>query len=820
MVEVGPEWAQDRLPDGSVSSHLQFSLKSAEEAVANEALVASARKAAELFTSSQLVTRQLNTAQQLKSRFAKIAEDSQRMAETSAQLARQKVAEQELADQDELIAARAEASKMLELSQASALSAADNFELQIASVTDLAILRKMASRELASARLVAGQALVDAQKIAEDRLAAAARLAAGRLIHAEAVGRVREASEISAAQTAAAEELLSLQESSSFELAAIQTAAAEELIGAAKNVAQHFIDMQDASRQQLGIAERQLRRVMDVAGIASCTASANGQLLRVNNALCEMAERDEQDLLSLNLTDLAHPNDRHVLLELLSDLNSGERESARISMRFLTPDSKVIWGDFSIAASHNIDGAMEFNIVHIVDITERVNLESSLALMATHDSLTGLANRAALTDDLGRALLSQRRSGRLTAVLSMDLDHFKNVNDSLGHAAGDELLIEAAERIKTATRGGDLVARPGGDEFVIVMRDLNEPEDAIRSAWRLVQQFRQAFPLSAGEVFTTATIGIAIASNLMPTIPGGDDSDIRELLHDADAAMYAAKAAGRDRVSVYDVELQSLAETRFATEIQLRRALEQDQLLVFYQPEIDLTTGSLTAVEALLRWQHPDGSLWNASEFIDIAENTGLIKTIGDWALRQACIQAATWSHIRPDHPIIVRVNKSAYEISDPQFLHTLDDALSTSGLDPARLCIELTESSMIRESSIAAKNIAGIHSRGISLAIDDFGTGFASLTYLRLYPMSVIKIDRSFVKDIEIDKEDHAIISSIINLGSVLGMTVTAEGVESLAQARLLREAGCQRAQGLLYSKAVPAKEIDSLIDFAYQVA
>ena len=435
-----------------------------------------------------------------------------------------------------------------------------------------------------------------------------------------------------------------------------------------------------------------------------------------------------------------------------------------------------------------------------MDITARKRASDELLQMATHDPLTGLANRTALNDEIDLALRAARRSGHTTAVLMIDLDRFKDVNDTLGHAAGDRLLIAAAERLARIVRGGDLVARTGGDEFVIVMRDLEDPEEALHAARRIVEGFRDPFAAHGSELYATASVGVATSA---------DSGDAGDLVREADTAMYVAKESGRDRVAVFNEGLRAVAAARIEIEGDLRRAFDHGQLRLWYQPEVDLATGSMTAVEALLRWQHPDGSIWVADRFVDIAEKTGLILDIGDWVLREACSQAARWAVARPDPALTVRVNVSTLQLAESGLLAAIDDALDSSDLDPRLLCVEITETTLLHQTAAAAGNLVGIRDRGISIAIDDFGTGYASLAYLRDYPIDILKIDRSFVTDMATNDNDARIVAGIIALAGALGIDVTAEGVESTEHAALLRAMGCPTAQGYLFSQALPADEI-----------
>ncbi|MBK9741199.1 MAG: EAL domain-containing protein [Actinobacteria bacterium] len=568
-------------------------------------------------------------------------------------------------------------------------------------------------------------------------------------------------------------------------------------------------DITDLKNAQTALAaEAQLRLGMDNSAIGMCIVSREGRFLRVNRILCGILERSAEELECLSWADVTHPDDVASGSELVVGLLTRQRASFRTRKRYLAPDGRVIWAEVSVGVLPQADGSVSQFLAQVVDITEQVTAESELVNLATHDPLTGLANRAALRDEITRALSAASRSGRLTAVLMIDLDRFKNVNDSLGHTVGDELLRAAAGRIEASVRGGDLVARPGGDEFVIVMRDLDSPSEAVRAAWRIVTDLRAPFKTTGTELSATASIGVALA---------GEASGADDLLREADTAMYLAKREGRDRVTVFNEELRVAASFRLATETHLRHALAENQLEVWYQPEVNLATGTLIAVEALLRWRHPDGEIYTADRFIDIAEETGIILDIGDWVIRSACTQAAAWQAARPDRPLTVRFNLSTLQVAEDGLLEAIDEAISASGADPRRLCVEITETALLRETATAHTNLVGIRQRGISIAIDDFGTGYASLAYLRDYPVDVLKIDRSFVADITISDQSRRIVTGIIALSDALGISVTAEGVEDHEQAIMLRDVGCPAAQGYLYSKAVPAEDISPLLDTTF---
>jgi diguanylate cyclase (GGDEF)-like protein/PAS domain S-box-containing protein len=439
------------------------------------------------------------------------------------------------------------------------------------------------------------------------------------------------------------------------------------------------------------------------------------------------------------------------------------------------------------------------------DVTERHDRVRQIAERAIHDPLTGLVNRTGILEELERSLTASARSGRPTGVLLVDLDHFKTVNDSLGHAVGDQLLRAAAARLTDTVRGGDLIGRLGGDEFVVVMRDLDAEDDAVEAAGRIVTAFRE--PLTHGdlEFYATASVGIAIS---------GAATTADDLVREADTALYRAKDEGRDRASVFNEALRERATRRMTLEAELRPALANGELEVWYQPEVDLLAGRVIAVEALLRWHHPSGEIYTADRFIEAAEDTGLILDIGDWVLNEACRQAAVWAEERPGRPITVRVNVSALQLAEAGLVDALDTALADSGLDPDLLCIEITETALLNETSTARANLAAIRGRGVHIALDDFGTGYASLAYLREFPIHIIKIDRGFTANLLVDDYERRLVAGIIALAELLDMLVTAEGIEVREQAILLTELGCASGQGFLFARAVPPDEVRALFD------
>ena len=442
----------------------------------------------------------------------------------------------------------------------------------------------------------------------------------------------------------------------------------------------------------------------------------------------------------------------------------------------------------------------------LADALERQAIEDAIRERAVHDPLTGLPNRVLFVDRLEHALARLGRQRSLCAILFLDLDHFKLVNDSLGHHVGDELLAAAAPRLKQALRSSDTVARFGGDEFGILLEDIASERDAIESAERIAAIFARPFVLSGSEHFVTTSIGIALAR-------GGELAD--ELIRDADAAMYRAKERGRARYEVFDEAMRGRAIARLRMENDLRRALERDELRLEYQPVVSLRNFAIVGVEALLRWRHPERGEIAPSEFIPIAEENGLIEPIGRWVLEQACRQGAEWYRARPDAaPITISVNLSAVQVSRRSLPEVVRSVLRSTGLDPACLSLEITETVMVRDADGLGEVLQALKAVGVRLVLDDFGTGYSSLSYLTRLPLDVLKVDRSFVDGLGSEPRDTAITETIIAMSRALSLDVVAEGVETADHVRELSRLGCGLAQGYHFSRALPAHEITHALE------
>ncbi|MEX2289074.1 MAG: EAL domain-containing protein [Mycobacteriales bacterium] len=457
---------------------------------------------------------------------------------------------------------------------------------------------------------------------------------------------------------------------------------------------------------------------------------------------------------------------------------------------------------FSVRISPaEIDGSPGAVITH-VDVTEMRQVQQALSHQVLHDVLTGLPNRLLLGDRLRQALADSARRGTHVAVAFIDIDHFKRVNDNHGHPAGDALLVEVAGRLQRQIRAVDTLARVSGDEFVVVWQDLTDPAEAELLSDRLSTALSGSFDLGSASVTVSASVGVVVGR--APQSP-------EELLQAADAAMYEAKQRGGAQVGVFTAQLRQDIEERNAIETGLRRALTDDELVLHYQPVVDLTTGQAVGVEALVRWQHPQHGLIGPDRFIPVAESSGLIVPLGRWVLQRACRQAASWTGLLAG--LHVAVNLSARELTHCDVLDNIRQALKDSGLAAQRLVLEVTETTVMEDTRVAGAVLDALSDLGVRISVDDFGTGYSSLLYLRRYPISALKVDRTFVSGIGVTIADDAICNSVISLAKAVGTTSIAEGVETIEQYTALRRLGCEQAQGFLWSPAVPASQLPEVL-------
>lgn len=483
--------------------------------------------------------------------------------------------------------------------------------------------------------------------------------------------------------------------------------------------------------------------------------------------------------------------------EIRHAISRGSEGNTVISLR--RPDGERRWIELFLAPVRNEAGTVTHFIGILNDVTHRKDAERHLNYLANHDSLTGLPNRNLLHDRLTHAI-TRRRDGVL-AVLFLDLNRFKLINDSYGHDVGDELLKEVATRISASLRAEDTVARLGGDEFVVLLEDLPGSDAAAQAAGKIAARLSAPVVIGGRELPLGASIGIALHPR--------DGDSAQDLLKNADSAMYRAKEEGRGSFCFFSGEMNARAVSRLTLENELRRALDQGELEVFYQPQVAMTDGTLLGAEALVRWRHPAKGLISPVDFIPVAEETGLIVALGEQVLRAACNQIVAWGTSgRP--PIMVAVNLSARQFRQPDLVTTIAAILQETGADPGRLELEITESVAMLDADNAIAALRQLRAMGISLAIDDFGTGYSSLSYLKRFPIHRLKIDRSFIQSIPDDNDDTAIVRAIAAMAGSLKLELLAEGVETEAQRQFLESAGCTVAQGYLFGRPMPAAEFE----------
>jgi diguanylate cyclase (GGDEF)-like protein/PAS domain S-box-containing protein len=482
----------------------------------------------------------------------------------------------------------------------------------------------------------------------------------------------------------------------------------------------------------------------------------------------------------------ARPNDT-VTVELSVRHGDGHVRQAEITITNLQHDPNI--GGF---------------VLNSRDVSKSKQLQDQLVHDAHHDALTGLANRARFHEQVSEALRGSRRTDDVT-VLFLDLDGFKEVNDSLGHAAGDQLLVQVADRLRAAVRDGDLVARFGGDEFAVLVRSIVASVDAQAVARRIVDELREPFALQTRDIHVHASIGVASAA---------DAGDADQLMRNADLAMYQAKTAGGDGWTGYHPRMLSGLVQRLELEADLRLALDRNELSLHYQPTVDLTDSAVVGFEALIRWQHPTRGLVPPSDFIGIAEATGLITGIGRWVLTEACRQAVAWGAGDPACPLTMAVNVSVRQFERADLPAVVAEVLAETGMPAGQLCLEVTESVLMTDTEDNLAQLIRLKALGVHLAIDDFGTGYSSLAYLRRFPVDILKIDRSFVERLGADDDDAALVRTIVQLGQSLGMVTVAEGVEADEQRTALQRIGCDLAQGYYFARPLPAPQAGNLIE------
>jgi diguanylate cyclase (GGDEF)-like protein/PAS domain S-box-containing protein len=560
------------------------------------------------------------------------------------------------------------------------------------------------------------------------------------------------------------------------------------------------------SNRHLLDSESRFRQAFENAPIGVGLVDLGGNFLRVNHALCEMLGRSTEDLVGSGFV-FVHPEDPAITGASLVEL--GEVEGpGRTEQRYVKPDGRLVSAELSVSSVRDAEGSLEHFLCQIEDITDRRQAEAEVAFLAYHDKLTGLANRARLEDLLGMALARARRYDRAVALLVLDLDDFKLVNDSLGHAAGDELLVQVGDRLTTVTREADTLARQGGDEFLLLLADLDRGVPnrvgtdayvaAESAAERIREVMRMPFDILGDEVFVSTSIGIS----MYPT----DAADAASLLKNADTAMYWSKQSGPGGFRVFSQEdVGEPDQLTLAT--RLRRGVERQDWTLHYQPLVELESGAVWGVEALLRWRAPGGGLISPGEFIPLAEEMGLIEAIGEWVVEELARQESEWRAQGLD--LDISFNLSARQLRQRKLAERLLQPFEARGTDPHRIIVEITESAAMADPERTQWLLHEIRERGFRVAIDDFGTGYSSLSRLRHLPVDILKVDLSFIRDVPADRHASSMVAGIIGLAEGVGMIPLAEGVEREDQRAFLLDSGCSVGQGYLYSRPVPAEAI-----------
>jgi len=531
------------------------------------------------------------------------------------------------------------------------------------------------------------------------------------------------------------------------------------------------------------------------------SSAVGGVILDANESLVRMLGRSRDDLIGRTVEEISHPDDWQRTASLLRRVGEDDMDNYRVERRYLRGDGGVVWARTWVSVMDDGEGG-SLAISHIEDVTEQRHNEERLEWAASHDGLTGLPNRFRFLERLG-VYLETADMGSI-AVLFIDIDNFKVINDSLGHDAGDHLLQAMSERLRSVVRDRDMLGRFGGDEFIVMLRDVSGTYDPLDVAERLRAEIAKPLVIEGAELFVTASIGITLSDR--------EGVTTTEMMRDADAAMYRAKARGRDRVEVFSPGSHDATVLTLRTTNELRRGLERGEIVPYYQPIVQLGNGHLVGFEVLARWRHPDRGLLGPDQFLPMAEETGLIGEVGAVVLRSSLAQLGQWRNSnRRFADLSVSVNVSMRQLMSSQLVEVVAEALAQAGVPASALWLEITETALMADVKAATIALRELRSLGLHLAVDDFGTGYSSLTYLKRFPVEAIKVDRTFVNGLGIDSEDSTIVEAVVNLGHSLGLSVVAEGVETPLQLSRLREIGCDRGQGYLFGRPRPAELVEA---------
>ncbi|MFB9568151.1 putative bifunctional diguanylate cyclase/phosphodiesterase [Saccharopolyspora hordei] len=574
-------------------------------------------------------------------------------------------------------------------------------------------------------------------------------------------------------------------------------------------IRQAVLDARDAVEQALRTSEARFRAIFAEAAIGIGIGDMDGRILEVNDSLIRIMGRSGDELRSMLVSDMMHPADPESVWRMYEELVRGERDQFRVEKQFSRPDGGTVWTEMIVSLVRDEDGLPLYQVALIEDVTDRLMLQERLRHQAMHDPLTRLPNRALFLERLTRVLRDHGPEDRV-ALCYMDLDGFKVINDSLGHHVGDDLLVAVADRLAAVVHGDDrLVARMGGDEFVILLQSSAGTDQAVEVADTVLDALNEPFRVGGHELSVGASIGI-----VERPVSG---QTAAELMRDADVTLYWAKSDGKGRWALFDPERNATEVAQFHLSAKMPAALERGEFYVDYQPLVGLRDENVVGVEALVRWAHPELGRLGPDRFIGLAEETGLIVSLGRWVLREACRQAKHWQDQFGSTAPFVSVNLAVRQSRDPDLVGDVAAILAETGLEPSRLQLELTESAIMGTADEPLDALRALSQMGVRIAIDDFGTGYSNLAYLRHLPVHELKIAGSFMEGLRdaerADPVDARIVATLVDLAHALGLTVTAEGVETLAQARRMADIGCETGQGYLFAKPGSPEEITQFI-------
>ena len=567
-----------------------------------------------------------------------------------------------------------------------------------------------------------------------------------------------------------------------------------------------FMDITERKRMEKALrqSEEKYRTILESIQEGYFEVDLNGNFTFCNDSMSRLTGHSKEELLGMNHKQFTNEETAKEVFQAFNEVYNTEEPSKGFDWQIIRKDGIEGFIEASVTLQKDSSGKPTGFKGMIRDITERKRIEQQINYMATHDALTGLPNRLMFSQLLNHAIRSAQRHGKQLAVLFIDLDRFKTINDSLGHEAGDRLLKEMARRFKRSLRAVDVVGRLGGDEFIILTEEVDELSQIANVAHKILTTTIQPIVLLGEECRVTASIGISIYP--------GDGTDEQTLIKNADIAMYFAKEEGKNNYQFYSKDIQSQSNKRFSIETNLRRALERNELSLEYQAKVDFKTGMITGVEALLRWQSPSLGLVTPTQFIPVAEETGLIVPIGRWVMKTACAQNVAWQR-QGLPPICMAVNLSLRQLMDENLLKDIKAALDESGMAPNLWELEITESMVMHNPAHIIAVLTNIKKMGVRLAIDDFGTGYSSLAQIKHFPIDTLKVDRSFIRNLPQDSENRSITEAIITMGKNLSLTVVAEGVETQEQKDFLRDLICDEMQGFYFSKPVAPDKFADLL-------